>query len=87
MHFFTNLQSSKTIQWIDSSVDGWLKCLPFIYQLINTDSFICQLINMTSTSIGVLGSHEVVSALVQKFYMAQWAVFSHTYHKMYLVLW
>ena len=30
MHFSTNLQSSKTIHWMDSLMDSYLKCLPFL---------------------------------------------------------
>ena len=46
MHFSTNLQSSKTIQWMDSSMDGY-SWNPNLF-----DGFICQLVNTTSTFIG-----------------------------------
>ena len=77
MHFSTNPQLSKTIQWMDSSMDSWLKCPPFLKLAI-------AIATTTSISIGVVNSHKVVGSSDSKFFIAKYvasnqAVFSPMY--------
>ena len=82
LYFSTNLQSFKTIQWMETSMDSQLKSLPF-----QIHSLFYKAVNTTSIPIGMegMGSHEVVGPSNSNGQMASIQAFScSTHHEMQL---
>ena len=86
MHFFTNLKSFKTIQWMDSSMDSYIVEMSAIL-----DSLLHKVVDTTSSPIGVegggwWGAPKWQDLLIQENLSGQMtsiqAVFSSKYHKM-----